>query len=155
MISKTSYRFVKYVLLLLNGLTLYQCSIPAFEGLLPEPHNTRVLELLYTMVHWHGLAKLRMHHEQTLQIMDAVTVSVGEKLRRFTLDTCASFATKELPREYNSRLRRQAAKASSKRQVKTGAGINRSGDAEVRLSRSVNSNPHPRSGSSSRYIKFA
>ena len=35
-----------------------QCSIPAFEGLLPEPFNRKLLRLLYGAAEWHALAKL-------------------------------------------------------------------------------------------------
>jgi hypothetical protein len=47
-----------------------KCTIPAFEGLLPEPHNSNILRLLFVCAHWHGLAKLCMHTDQTLKIMD-------------------------------------------------------------------------------------
>ncbi|OBZ68473.1 hypothetical protein A0H81_11674 [Grifola frondosa] len=41
-----------------------QCSIPAFEGLLPEPHNKVLMDLLFVFAQWHGLAKLRMHTDK-------------------------------------------------------------------------------------------
>ncbi|KAJ6619167.1 hypothetical protein B0H10DRAFT_1794003 [Mycena sp. CBHHK59/15] len=44
-----------------NYEDLLQCAIPVFEGLLPEPHNNTVLNLLFTFAEWHVLAKLRMH----------------------------------------------------------------------------------------------
>ncbi|KAJ7163030.1 hypothetical protein C8R46DRAFT_813181, partial [Mycena filopes] len=34
---------------------ILQCYIPVFEGLLPEPHNTIVLDLLYTFAYWHAV----------------------------------------------------------------------------------------------------
>ncbi|KIM83848.1 hypothetical protein PILCRDRAFT_68635, partial [Piloderma croceum F 1598] len=49
---------------------LLQCAIPVFDGLLPEPHNSAVLDLLFVIAHWHGLAKLHMHHDLTLDILD-------------------------------------------------------------------------------------
>jgi hypothetical protein len=60
------------------------------------------------MAHWHGLAKLRMHTDTTLDIMDAVTSDLGEKLRAFQQRTCAFFKTRELRREADARNRRQA-----------------------------------------------
>jgi hypothetical protein len=84
-----------------------------FDGLLPEPHNQTIAELLFVMAHWHAMAKLRMHNDLTLAVMDAVTVSLGKKLRAFTENTCPAFATKELHKEYNARLRREAKKAAS------------------------------------------
>jgi hypothetical protein len=65
------------------------------------------------MAHWHSLAKLRMHHELTLDIMGSVTVSLGDKLRAFSRNTCPAFATKELRREYNARVRRGAKRSAA------------------------------------------
>ena len=85
-----------------------KCAIPIFIGLLPEPHNCQVQELLFILAYWHGLAKLRMHTDETLQILDAVMQSLGDKLRKFVSVTCPVFSTKELRREAESRQRRQA-----------------------------------------------
>jgi hypothetical protein len=49
-----------------------------------------------------------MHTDTTLDIMDAVTSDLGQKLRAFQQRTCAFFKTKELRREANARNRRQA-----------------------------------------------
>ncbi|KIM86284.1 hypothetical protein PILCRDRAFT_4798 [Piloderma croceum F 1598] len=75
---------------------LLQCSIVIFEGLLPEPHNQAVMKLLFTMAHWHALAKLCMHNDLSLDVMDTVTVSLGKALRTFRDTTCSVFHTKEL-----------------------------------------------------------
>jgi hypothetical protein len=98
-----------------------QCAIPVFDGLLPEPHNRAVMELLFVMAHWHALAKLRMHNDCTLDVMQTVTVSLGNKLRRFSQVTCSAFATKELQREYNARVRREARTAAKKSHGTAGA----------------------------------
>ena len=66
------------------------------------------MDLLFTHGHWHGLAKLRMHHDITLDILDAVTKSLGEKLRNFSRNTCPAFDTVELRREQQARTRREA-----------------------------------------------
>ncbi|RDB23027.1 hypothetical protein Hypma_009855 [Hypsizygus marmoreus] len=87
-----------------------QCAIPVFDGLLPEPHNTDILRLLFHFAHWHGLAKLRLHHDLTLGILDQETTVLPELLRHFQSQTCAAFNTKELPRETEARQRRKAAK---------------------------------------------
>jgi hypothetical protein len=84
-----------------------QCAIPVFDGLLPEPHNTRVLKLLFQLGHWHSLAKLRMHTDTTLHILSQVTVSLGNSLREFEEKTCTMFQTRELEREQTARNRRQ------------------------------------------------
>jgi hypothetical protein len=73
------------------------------------------MELLFTMAHWHGLAKLRMHNDLTLDLMDGLTASLGFKLRKFSQKTCPAFATRELRREYHARLRREYKKAASGR----------------------------------------
>jgi hypothetical protein len=79
-----------------------------FEGLLPEPHNAAVLNLLYLLCYWHGLAKLRMHTDETLEIMDNVTKSLGDAIRAFEAETCPAFHSRELKREMEGRQRRTA-----------------------------------------------
>jgi hypothetical protein len=59
------------------------------------------------MAHWHGLAKLRMHTDVTLELLSQVTVSFGTRIRAFQEKTCAAFSTHELEREQAARLRRQ------------------------------------------------
>jgi hypothetical protein len=90
-----------------------QCAIPVFDGLLPEPHNRTILDLLFVVAYWHGLAKLRMHTDVTLEILEAVTADLGAKLRSFRDKTCPAFDTKELTRELNARMRRQKRKTST------------------------------------------
>lgn len=84
-----------------------QCAIPAFDGLLPEPHNTSVLALLNTCASWHTMAKLRMHTDETLKLLDDMTVRLGKQLRHFESHTCVAFKTQELKREAERRQRRQ------------------------------------------------
>ncbi|KAH7917228.1 hypothetical protein BV22DRAFT_1026772, partial [Leucogyrophana mollusca] len=86
---------------------ILQCAIPVFESLLPEPHNSNILQLLFLLAHWHGLAKLRMHSDDTLGIMEQLTKALGAALRAFQSDTCPAFQTKELQREVEARQRRQ------------------------------------------------
>ena len=100
---------------------LPQCAIPAFEGLLPSPHNKKVMALLYTLAEWHGFAKLRQHTDHTLDTLDALTTRLGDQLRAFVKTTCSAIDTKELSREYQARKRResrqkQGNKTSAKRQ---------------------------------------
>ena len=73
-----------------------QCSIPAFEGLLPEPFNGMLLRLLYKAAEWHALAKLRLHTESTLDLLDAVTKEFGRLMRQFRDKTSAEYHTVEL-----------------------------------------------------------
>lgn len=91
---------------------LQQCAMPVFDGLFPEPHNKPIQDLLFTMSHWHALAKLRMHTDETLAILDATTSLLGEQLRHFADVTCLTFDTYELPREVEAR-RRKASKKTN------------------------------------------
>lgn len=85
-----------------------KCAIPVFDGLLPEAHNNTILTLLFTAAHWHGLAKLRLHSDSTLLILDDVTQSLGEVMRHFKDVVCPAYSTKELVRETKARQRRKA-----------------------------------------------
>lgn len=87
-----------------------QCSIPAFEGLLPEPHNTMVRTLLYRTAEWHAFAKLRLHTESTLNHLEQITTDLGRLMRKFRDVTNSEFATFELPRESQARKRRAKGK---------------------------------------------
>lgn len=55
-----------------------------------------------------------MHNDLTLNVMEAITASLGEKLREFSQTTCSAFDTKELRREYDARIRRQTRQAATK-----------------------------------------
>lgn len=92
-------------------LASFQCAIPVFEGLLPEPHNEVVLELLFELSTWHGFAKMRLHTESTVQALENSTRRLGLILRRFESETCSAFKTRELPSEEAARGRRKAALA--------------------------------------------
>lgn len=93
---------------------MLQCAIPVFDGLLPEPHNRKVLELLFLLAYWQGLAKLRLHTETTLQLLDNVTTALGQALRDFKKNVCSAYSTKELPREAAVRNRRVSLLIDSK-----------------------------------------
>ncbi len=76
---------------------LSQYSIPAFEGLLDEPHNVHVMKLLYQTAEWHRFAKLRMHTDTTINHLDLLTKEFGQLMRQFHDSTCSQFKTMELP----------------------------------------------------------
>ncbi|KAG1832562.1 hypothetical protein F4604DRAFT_1945993 [Suillus subluteus] len=97
-----------------NFEDLLQCSIPVFEGLLPDAHNKILLDLLFVMAHWHGLAKLRMHSDLTLEILDQQTTDLGEHFRHFKAKVCNAYRTQELDREVELRSRRQAKEAAKR-----------------------------------------
>lgn len=74
----------------------------------PE-HSESISELLYVAAEWHCLAKLRMHTDSTLQDLVAVTVELGNQLRKFAEKIAPDFVTKETPAEAAARARRHAA----------------------------------------------
>ncbi|RXW13768.1 hypothetical protein EST38_g12086 [Candolleomyces aberdarensis] len=92
---------------------LLQCAIPAFECLLPEPHNTTLVRVLYTFAQWHALAKLRLHNDFTLEFLEYSTTLLGAQIRIFDRDTCSKVETKELPKEAEARARRNAKNGNS------------------------------------------
>jgi hypothetical protein len=57
------------------------------------------MQLLFTCAHWHGMAKLRMHTDITLDILGQTTTQLGDGFRKFADNTCTSFDTRELARE--------------------------------------------------------
>lgn len=79
------------------------------------------MKLLWVFAEWHGLAKLRMHNDHTLALLDTLTTDLGEGLRRFVQTTCHDVITKELSREYQARKRRQAKQKG--KQAATGKGL--------------------------------
>ena len=60
------------------------------------------------LCYWHGLAKLRLHTDETLNIFEKVTRDLGSRIQYFVSDVCPYFGTKELSREAKARRRRQA-----------------------------------------------
>ncbi|KAJ3524831.1 hypothetical protein NM688_g8496 [Phlebia brevispora] len=91
---------------------MLQVALLVFEGLLDEPYNTIILDVLFTLAMWHALAKLRIHTTSTLNIFRQATSELGSSLRRFASHVCPHFATRELPKETAARGRRAAAKAA-------------------------------------------
>jgi hypothetical protein len=65
------------------------------------------MKLLYRISEWHALAKLRMHTEDSLKLMEESTKELGNLLRQFRTLTCSQFSTVELPREADARVRRR------------------------------------------------
>lgn len=93
----------RFLGLLIQRHSGVECSIPVFEGLLPEPFNGMVLRLLYKAAEWHALAKLRLHTDSTLDLLEAVTREFGRLMRKFRDKTSDEFDTTELPREASAR----------------------------------------------------
>jgi hypothetical protein len=88
--------------------------IPAVEGLLPEPYNSKLVTLLFRLAEWHALAKLRIQTENTLHHLNQSTITIGQELRSFR-EWSRSFNTVELPREMAARQRCKSKKATSQK----------------------------------------
>ena len=76
-----------------------QCALPVLEGLLPAPHDTAILDLVFVMGCWHAYAKLQLHTEHTLASFKGLTADLGVLLRHFSTVVCNEFKTTELPKE--------------------------------------------------------
>lgn len=108
-------------------LIFCQCAMAVFENLLPEPHNTIILDLLFDLASWHAYAKLRMHTTDTLDFFDIATVILGQSVRKFYKTTCNYYFTTELPDEYAARSRREAALAAKHNVTSTAPGKRKAG----------------------------
>jgi hypothetical protein len=65
------------------------------------------MRLLYICTQWHALAKLRLHHDLTLDLLDYTTTRLGAQMRSFNRDTCEKTETRELAKEAEARARRE------------------------------------------------
>jgi hypothetical protein len=70
------------------------------------------MDLLFELATWHTFTKLRIHTEETLDLLTAATKSLTRVMRRFLKETCEEFITVELPKEAEARGRRTAALAA-------------------------------------------
>ncbi len=55
----------------------YNVHLLAFEGLLPAPHNEIVMDLLSSLATWDVLAKLRIHTDDTVTLLEDATTAMG------------------------------------------------------------------------------
>ena len=94
------------------------------------------MTLLFLLCHWHGLAKLRMHTDDTLELMESVTAALGNHLRAFTTETCTAFSTKELHCETEAQMRRQGRKSLRKHGISSSQQNN--AQATARKARTLN-----------------
>lgn len=60
-----------------------QCSILAFEGLFPPEHDTIIRVLLFRLAEWHALAKLRLHSDDSLALLDGTLRQLADQFRKF------------------------------------------------------------------------
>ena len=78
-----------------------------FEGLFPPGHDAEIQILLFRLAQWHALAKLRLHTDHSLNLLNEASRLLGDQLRKFRDFTCAAFKTMELPSETAARRRRK------------------------------------------------
>ena len=82
--------------------------MPAFEGLFPSEHDQIIQTLLFRLAQWHTLAKLRLHTDHSLKLLDEASRLLGAQLRKFQCFTCTAFKTMELASETAARWREKA-----------------------------------------------
>ncbi|KJA21107.1 hypothetical protein HYPSUDRAFT_141225, partial [Hypholoma sublateritium FD-334 SS-4] len=123
---------------------LLQCSIPAFDGLLPTKlDNCKLMDVLFALSNWHALAKLRQHTDLSLAILEEATDCLGEVLRDFQKTTCAAYDTRELKREMTARIRKTANKISTnKSNSKSTTTVSTASAATGRLRKMLNLNTY-------------
>jgi hypothetical protein len=96
--------------------------IPAVDRLLPEPHNGKLITLLFRLAEWHALAKLRMQTEHTLGSLGQATVAIGHELRSFK-EWTRGFNTIELPHETAAHERRKRKKTTPQKADTDASGL--------------------------------
>ena len=84
--------------------------MPVIDGLLPLEDGETVADMLFELANWHALAKLRMHHDVTLESMEHATKHMYEAIKTFAATTCQQHTTLELPSELEARVRRDKKK---------------------------------------------
>ncbi len=61
------------------------------------------MDLLYLTAYWHSLAKLRLHTEPSVCVMEEVHKGLSNGLRNFADVTCKAFQTVEMDKEHAER----------------------------------------------------
>ena len=89
-----------------------------FEGLFPSAQGSNIQRLLFRLSEWHALAKLRLHTDDSLTLLQQSLRNLCDQLRHFQRVTCAAFKTHELPTEATSRQRRELAELNAGRRKK-------------------------------------
>ncbi|KAG8932511.1 hypothetical protein FRC01_013537 [Tulasnella sp. 417] len=85
-------------------------SMPAFDGLFSSESdiNEIIQDCLFILCYWHALAKLRLHTERTLELLEKATEDLGFHLRRFVAQVSQKIVAYETPKEKAARSRRRA-----------------------------------------------
>ena len=91
-------------------LVCTQVIIPAYEGLLPLEHNRTILELLFELANTHALAKLCLHTEVTVDLLEVSTDYMYHAMDKFARTAWAVYNVYERADEVEARPRRQREK---------------------------------------------
>ncbi|KAJ7579392.1 hypothetical protein C8J56DRAFT_1169724 [Mycena floridula] len=119
-----------------NFEDILQCIIPCFEGLLDSKEDEDfILDLLYLAAYWHGLAKMRMHTESSVMVLETVTKALSNSLRHFAEVICTHYSTLETDAEFGARRR-----AETRRQAKA-QGQQSSNAAQTPSTSSISKRP--------------
>lgn len=114
---------------------VFQCAIPIFESLVPnETYSKSIVSVITVCAEWHALAKLRMHTDTTLSLLEQATINLGNEFRTFISNVCSKVPTEELTSEVEARLRRLE-KQKLEREAKEAEAAKQAGkslDAQVR-----------------------
>ena len=65
------------------------------------------MKLLYRTAEWHGLAKLRMHTDSSLALLESLTTEFASLMQNFQELTTSQFLTIVLPQERDAQQRRE------------------------------------------------
>ncbi|KAJ3537818.1 hypothetical protein NM688_g6619 [Phlebia brevispora] len=63
-----------------NYENVLQCIIPCLEGLLPVPMEQIVFDMIWFLLIWHALAKLRLHTEATVHVFRGATTHLSRAI---------------------------------------------------------------------------
>lgn len=74
-----------------------------------------LLRLLYKAAEWHALAKLRLHTESTLNLLEMVTKELGRLMRQFRDKSSDEYNTVELPCGADARNTRSSSSSKKKK----------------------------------------
>lgn len=61
-------------------LISFLCVIPCIEDILEEDDNQIVLDLMFDLATFHALAKMRVHVDYTVTLLDHMTTSLGNNM---------------------------------------------------------------------------
>lgn len=81
--------------------------MPCFEGLFFESCDSPIQDLLFTLAFWHGYAKLRLHSDSSVRVLEGATSVFGTLIREFKNVVCPRYKTKLTAREQQARDRRK------------------------------------------------